>query len=144
MKNVVRRALLLDFYGALLTEKQREIYDWYYQQDLSLGEIGDVAQVSRNAVHDLLSRADSKLERYEQALGLIAAHERQAAAKAALAADFSAWLAEAGEAAADGDVSGPATADRQTAADGESAGAGRLAAARNAAFRALVERLRDL
>jgi predicted DNA-binding protein YlxM (UPF0122 family) len=104
MRDVVRQALLLDFYGALLTEKQREIYDWYYQQDLSLGEISDAAGVSRNAVHDLLRRVAEKLERYDQALGLLAVRERQEADKQALAADFTAWLAagapEPGQAAA--------------------------------------------
>ncbi len=96
MKDVARRAFLLDFYGPLLTEKQRDIYEWYYQQDLSLGEISQVAQVSRNAVYDLVSRTDEKLERYEKALGLIAAYEKQEAAREELANGFEGWLAANG------------------------------------------------
>ena len=96
MKDIARRALLLDFYGALLTEKQREIYEWYYQQDMSLGEISEVAQVSRNAVHDLIGRTDEKLERFEKSLGLIAAKAMQDEERAELAAQFEHWLAKRG------------------------------------------------
>ena len=92
MKDVARRAYLLDFYGPLLTEKQRDIYEWYYQQDLSLGEISEVASVSRNAVHDLVSRTDKKLERYEQALGLIVAGAEQKKNRELLVSDFSDWM----------------------------------------------------
>ena len=90
-KEIVRRALLLDYYGPLLTEKQRQIYDLYYQEDLSLGEISSLQKVSRNAVYDLILRTDEKLERYEEALGLIRSGEAQAAAKALLAKRFSDW-----------------------------------------------------
>jgi len=92
MKDVVRRAYLLDFYGPLLTEKQRNVYEWYYQQDLSLGEISEVANVSRNAVHDLVSRTNDKLERFEKALGLIAAGEEQRRDREDLADRFEVWL----------------------------------------------------
>ena len=95
-KDVARRALLLDFYGALLTEKQREIYDWYYQQDLSLGEISEEAGVSRNAIHDLINRTDSKLERYEGLLGMIAARAHQEKEAAELVLLLDSWLAEHG------------------------------------------------
>ena len=94
MKDVARRAYLLDRYGPLLTVKQRDAYEWYYQQDLSLGEIGEVANVSRNAVFDLVSRTDEKLERYERALGLVAADERRSQDREALAASFELWLTE--------------------------------------------------
>ena len=94
MKDVARQAYLLDCYGALLTEKQRDIYEWYYQQDLSLGEIGELAGVSRNAVFDLINRTSEKLERYEASLGLVAASENQDKAQAELAACFSQWLKE--------------------------------------------------
>jgi predicted DNA-binding protein YlxM (UPF0122 family) len=94
MKDVARRAYLLDHYGSLLTEKQRDIYDWYFQQDLSLGEISEVAHVSRNAVFDLVSRTDEKLEKFEKALGLVAAAEKSEKDKEELAASFEAWLDE--------------------------------------------------
>ena len=98
MKDVARCALLLDHYGALLTEKQREIYEWYYQQDLSLGEISEIANVSRNAVHDLISRTDEKLERFESALGLVSSGKKQEREAIELTAFFNQWLAEHGEA----------------------------------------------
>ena len=97
MKDVARRAYLLDYYGALLTEKQRDAYDWYYQQDLSLGEISEEVNVSRNAVHDLINRTDEKLERYERAMGLIAAGMMREQETAELAAGFEAWLEDHGE-----------------------------------------------
>ncbi|MDR0468394.1 MAG: hypothetical protein LBH09_00285 [Peptococcaceae bacterium] len=96
MKDVARRAYLLDHYGSLLTDKQRDIYDWYFQQDLSLGEISEVAHVSRNAVFDLVSRTDEKLEKFEKALGLVAAAEKSEKDKEELAAAFDAWLEEYG------------------------------------------------
>ena len=96
MKDIVRRSHLLDYYGSLLTEKQRNIYEWYYQQDLSLGEISEVAHVSRNAVHDLVNRTDEKLERYEKALGLIAAGEEAQEARSALMLQFAQWLEKYG------------------------------------------------
>ncbi|MCL1805242.1 MAG: hypothetical protein FWG28_04480 [Clostridiales bacterium] len=94
MKDVARRAYLLDFYGPLLTEKQRDAYEWYYQQDLSLGEISEVADVSRHAVFDLVSRTDAKLERFETALGLVAAREEREKRSAGLAAAFGRWMAD--------------------------------------------------
>jgi len=94
MKDVARRAYLLDHYGPLLTEKQRDVYEWYYQQDLSLGEISEVADVSRNAVFDLISRTDAKLERFERALGLVAARETREKEAEGLAAAFALWLEE--------------------------------------------------
>ena len=92
MKDVARRALLLDYYGDLLTDKQRDVFEWYYQLDLSLGEISEVANVSRNAVHDLVSRTEKKLERYEAALGLISDAERQRGTRDRLAQGFRQWL----------------------------------------------------
>ncbi|MCL2166214.1 MAG: DNA-binding protein [Clostridiales bacterium] len=86
----------MDYYSALLTDKQRDIYEWYYQQDLSLGEISEVAKVSRNAVHDLLSRTDEKLERLEKALGLIAAGEAAQKNSEELTARLAQWLEKYG------------------------------------------------
>lgn len=91
MKEIARRSLLLDYYGGLLTEKQRIIYDLYYQEDLSLGEIADLQQVSRNAVYDLISRTDEKLEHYEQSLGLIDADAAARKTREDLIRDFRDW-----------------------------------------------------
>lgn len=72
-----RAAILRDMYGRLLTERQRELLSWYYDLDLSLGEIAEQEQVSRQAVHDLLRRALAALERYERGLGLAERAERR-------------------------------------------------------------------
>ena len=97
MKDVVRQTLLLDYYGALLTQKQRDIYDWYYQQDMSLAEIGEVAGVSRNAVHDLIGRTHEKLERFEKALGLIEVDVSRGAAQDGLQDMLGEWLRRYGD-----------------------------------------------
>lgn len=73
---MARRALLFDFYGPLLTPKQQEIYDIYFQQDLSLGEIAELKQVSRTAIFDLLKRTEEALEEYESKLGLVQRFEK--------------------------------------------------------------------
>ena len=71
MEEIALRAMLFDFYGALLTTKQQYIYDLYYQQDLSLGEIAEQQNVSRQAIYDLLKRTDESLHEYEEKLNLI-------------------------------------------------------------------------
>lgn len=75
MEEITRRSLLFDFYGILLTPKQQEIYDLYYQQDLSLGEIAEQQKVSRQAVFDLLRRTEEALESYESKLGLVGKYQ---------------------------------------------------------------------
>ncbi len=67
-----RVILLGDYYGQLLTERQRDILSLHYEDDLSLGEIAERLGVSRQAVHDLLSRSEEALEDYEARLGLVA------------------------------------------------------------------------
>jgi predicted DNA-binding protein YlxM (UPF0122 family) len=71
MNDLTKRALYFDFYGVLLTEKQKEIYDLYYQQDLSFGEISEIRGVSREAVFDLLKRTEEALAYYESKLRLV-------------------------------------------------------------------------
>lgn len=63
--------LLYDFYGKLLTPKQREVMRLYYEEDLSLGEIAEELKISRQAVHDILRRSEQALEKYEKKLGLL-------------------------------------------------------------------------
>ena len=55
-------SLLYDYYGELLTEKQRQLFDLYYDQDYSLSEIAAAAGISRQGVHDTLARAEELLE----------------------------------------------------------------------------------
>ncbi|MBP1759110.1 MAG: hypothetical protein H6Q63_27 [Firmicutes bacterium] len=71
MEKLAKRALLVDFYGPLLTEKQRNVWDLHYQQDLSLTEIAEVEHISRQAIHDLLKRTERILNEYEDKLGLV-------------------------------------------------------------------------
>ena len=76
MDELALRAMLFDFYGPLLTQKQQTIYDLYYQQDLSLGEIAEQQNVSRQAVFDLIKRTDDSLHEYEEKLQLIKRRNR--------------------------------------------------------------------
>lgn len=64
--------MLLDFYGELLTEKQRSCFDMYYNEDLSLSEIAELQGVSRQGVRDLLVRTESSLRETEEKLGVVA------------------------------------------------------------------------
>lgn len=63
-------SLLFDFYGALLTDKQRDIFAMYYDEDLSLGEIAENEGITRQGVRDALLRAENTLRDTEQRLGL--------------------------------------------------------------------------
>lgn len=64
-------ALLLDFYGNLLTDKQRMVMSYYYDEDMSLGEISEELEISRQAVYDLIKRSEKMLREYEAKLGLV-------------------------------------------------------------------------
>lgn len=61
---------LYDYYSELFTDKQKEYYESYYFQDLSLSEIAENSNVSRNAVHGQIKIVEEKLEFYENILGL--------------------------------------------------------------------------
>ena len=63
--------LLFDYYGSMLTEKQKEYFDMRYNQDLSLSEIGEIMGVSRQAVFDNLSRTEALLRRMEENIGCV-------------------------------------------------------------------------
>ncbi len=65
-------SLLLDYYGGLLTEKQKTYFDLYYNQDLSLGEIAEQEGISRQGVHDTISRTETSLLQMEEAIGCVA------------------------------------------------------------------------
>jgi predicted DNA-binding protein YlxM (UPF0122 family) len=70
LENKVKLNTLYDIYGELLTEKQKEYYEYYYLQDYSLSEISEILSVSRNAVHTQLKNVVQHLEDYEQKLKL--------------------------------------------------------------------------
>lgn len=67
---------LYDYYSLLFTEKQREYFEDYYFNDLSLGEIAENNGVSRNAVHGQIKIVEEKLEAYEEALELFSKAEK--------------------------------------------------------------------
>ena len=69
--------LLLDLYGKLLTDKQFEVLDLYYNDDLSLAEIAEQYDISRQGVHDAIKRGEELLVGYEKTLGLEAQQKAQ-------------------------------------------------------------------
>lgn len=69
--------LLMDCYGELLTDKQKQYLSLYYEEDLSLAEIAEDLDVSRNAVYDNLKRAVHSLEDYEKKLHLLEKHQQR-------------------------------------------------------------------
>lgn len=71
MEEILEQALLYDFYGELLTEHQKEIYEQFVLEDLSLGEIARDAGISRQGVHDLIKRCNKTLQGYEDKLHLV-------------------------------------------------------------------------
>ena len=71
MDEILKQSLLYDFYGELLTEHQKEIYEQFIVEDLSLSEIAKDAGISRQGVHDLIKRCNKILEEYEEKLHLV-------------------------------------------------------------------------
>ena len=71
MNGLLEQALLYDFYGELLTDHQKEIYEQFVLEDLSLSEIAEAAGISRQGVHDLVKRCNKILEGYEAKLHLV-------------------------------------------------------------------------
>ena len=71
MEKIVEQGLLYDFYGELLNEHQRRIYEDAVMNDMSLSEIAQEAGISRQGVHDLIKRCDKTLEDYESRLHLM-------------------------------------------------------------------------
>ena len=71
MEKIVKQGLLYDFYGALLNEHQRDIYEAYIYDNLSVSEIASDQGISRQGVHDLIRRCDKTLEDYENKLHLV-------------------------------------------------------------------------
>ena len=72
MKNqTYRMTMLFDFYGEILTERQKEFFDLYYNEDLSLGEIAENYGISRQGVRDVIVRAEAAMQEIEDKTGLI-------------------------------------------------------------------------
>jgi predicted DNA-binding protein YlxM (UPF0122 family) len=77
LEKTTQMNLLYDFYGVMLTEKQREFVELYYLDDLSLAEIAEQFEISRQAVHDNIRRAGAQLLDYESKLHLVERFERR-------------------------------------------------------------------
>ena len=72
MKNqTFRMTMLFDFYGELLTERQKEFYELYYDEDLSLSEIAENYGISRQGVRDVIVRAEAYMTEIEDKTGLV-------------------------------------------------------------------------
>ncbi len=72
MKNqTYRMSMLFDFYGDLLTDRQKEFYDLYYNEDLSLAEIAENYGISRQGVRDVIVRAEAAMEEIEEKTHII-------------------------------------------------------------------------
>lgn len=76
MEKIIERNLLFDFYGDLLTKRQRDIYQDAVYGDLSLSELADDYGISRQGIHDQIKRCDKALEEYESKLHLISRFEK--------------------------------------------------------------------
>ena len=74
-------AVLIDFYGEMLTAKQRDFLEYYYNDDLSLSEIAENEGITRQGVRDAIKRAEAQLFTFEEHLGL---YERNEALKSGL------------------------------------------------------------
>ena len=93
MKNqAYRMAMLFDFYGDLLTERQREFYDLYYNEDLSLAEIAENYGISRQGVRDVIVRAEAAMSEIEEKTHIIRRFHQSRAAIAAINAAADALL----------------------------------------------------
>ncbi|MBE5836740.1 YlxM family DNA-binding protein [Butyrivibrio sp.] len=71
MEKIVEQGLLYDFYGELLTEHQRQVYEAAVYDDMSLTEIADEHGISKQGVHDLIKRCTKTLQGYEDKLHMI-------------------------------------------------------------------------
>jgi predicted DNA-binding protein YlxM (UPF0122 family) len=63
--------LLFDYYGDLLTDKQKDIFDYYYNEDLSLAEIAELLNITRQGVRDSLVRSEAIMREFEEKCGFI-------------------------------------------------------------------------
>ena len=74
--DITQASLLYDFYGQLLSKRQREVMELYHEENLTLAEIADEFGISRQGVHDALKNAEKSLNGYEEKLGLVAKFQK--------------------------------------------------------------------
>lgn len=75
MDEVMEISLLYDFYGNLLSKRQRQVLNLYHEENLSLAEIAEEYRISRQGVYDALKNGEKSLRRYEAELGLVGKFE---------------------------------------------------------------------
>ena len=75
MEDIIKLGKLYDFYGELLTDHQKEIYEDLVYNDLSVSEIAQDHGISRQGAHDLIKRINNILSNYEKKLGLVSRFE---------------------------------------------------------------------
>lgn len=97
LDNLYEASLLNDFYGALLSEKQQRVVLLYRGENYSMQEIAEELGISRQAVHDALTRADAALRGYEEKLGLVRRFLRREALLSEIAQSASLLEASAGD-----------------------------------------------
>lgn len=71
MEKIVEQGILYDFYGMLLTDHQKKIYEAAVFEDLSLSELAELFSITRQGVHDLIKRCDKAFASYESKLHLL-------------------------------------------------------------------------
>ena len=71
MDNITKLNFLFDYYGDFLTKKQKDIFEYYYVNDLSLGEIAEICGITRQGVYDVLRRSQDILLNFEEKLGMV-------------------------------------------------------------------------
>ena len=76
INDIVRRTLLFDFYGVLLTENQKKVYEEVVFDDYSISEVASDEGISRQSVHDMIRRTDKLLEEYEEKLHLVEKYKK--------------------------------------------------------------------
>lgn len=79
MNDLAYKTLLYDFYGEMLTDRQKEVYEDYHLNDLSLAEVAEELEISRAAVHDNIKRSEKALKHLEDKLELIKRYEENKA-----------------------------------------------------------------
>ena len=90
----IDRVLLLDFYGELLTDKQKEYCDLHWNEDYSLAEIAELGGLSRQGVWDILRRAESAMRQMEEKTGIVGRYLERKAQIEAIRAELAALLPE--------------------------------------------------
>ena len=94
LDEITEFSILFDFYGELLSENMREIFRLYHEENLTLSEIAQGKEISRQAVHETVRKAESKLREYESKLGLVARFTRTGEVLRSVEADVTELNAE--------------------------------------------------